>query len=129
MLEAKNDYYLNTNKNKPVQNEIRRLKAITNKYELERLYYGLDNHNIFKRADRYKYKKWFVFIFLLLVAFNLFEFIFNIIMLSAVRRKSEDFSIFDRLITAFISLANILVTLILSSITITKLKIQSYVFY
>ena len=129
MFEAKNDYYLITNKNMPLQNEIKRLKDITNKYELERLYYGLDNHNIFKRADRYKYKIWIGIIFLLLCASNLFEIIFNIIMLTAVRRKSEDFSFFDRLVTAFISLANILITLILSSITITKLKIQSYVFY
>lgn len=113
----------------PLQTEMRSLKAITEKYELKGLYYGLDNHNIFKRADRYNYKILFVILFLILVAFNLFEIIFNILMLTAMKKKSEDFSEFSRVIAALVSIANILVTLILSSITITKLKIQSYIFY
>ena len=129
MFEEKNYYYLTINNNMPLQTEMRSLKAITEKYELKGLYYGLDNHNIFKRADRYNYKILFVILFLILVAFNLFEIIFNILMLTAMKKKSEDFSEFSRVIAALVSIANILVTLILSSITITKLKIQSYIFY
>jgi hypothetical protein len=88
----------------------------------------LDNHNIFKRTDRYKNKLMLAIIFGLLVLFNIFEIIYNIVMLNR-KIKSEEVSETERLITSFISLFNILVILILSTITTTKLKIRSTVFY
>lgn len=106
-----------------------RLNKIIKKYQLEGIYYSLDNHNIFKRADRYQYKIILIIMFAILVIYNLFEIIYNIITLTVLKKSSEDFPGELRLLTALFSLINILVILILSSITVTKLKIQSYVFY
>lgn len=105
-----------------------RINNISKEYNLDRLYYGLDNHNIFKRKDRYKYKKILIAFFGVLVAFNLFEIVFDIVMLN-IEKQTEDFNDLQRLITAIISLINVLATFILSSLTINKRKIQSYVYY
>lgn len=88
----------------------------------------MDNHNIFKRTDRYKHKIMLSIIFGLLVIFNIFEIVYNIILLTN-KKKSDDFSDNQRLITSFMSLFNLLIILILSTLTTTKLKIRSTVFY
>lgn len=105
-----------------------RINNISKIYHLDRLYYGLDNHNIFKRRDRYKYKKTLIVLFLILVLFNIFEIIFDIVTLN-LKKQTGDFEDLPRLITAIISLTNVFVTFILSSMTINKRKIQSYVYY
>ena len=128
LFEEKNDFYLKINKNRPPDLEEKKIKYISSIYQLEGLYYSLDNHNIFKRSDRYKHKIILAIIFGLLVLFNLFEIIFNIVMLTN-KRKSEDFSDNQRFLTSLISLSNILIILILSTLTTTKLKIRSTVFY
>ena len=66
--------------------------------------------------------------FVVLVSFNLFELIFNIISLK-IKNKKEEFSDPRIFFTTFVSLLNILVTLILSTITTTKLKIKTTIFY
>lgn len=114
--------------NPPELEEIR-LNQIIKRYHLEGIYYSLDNHNIFKRADRYQYKIRLIIMFAILVIYNIFEIIFNIITLTVIKKPFEKFSGHQRFLTALLSLINILVILILSSITVTKLKIQSYVFY
>lgn len=88
----------------------------------------MDNHNIFKRVDRYNKKIILIILFSILVVFNLFEIIFNIIMLK-IKKKSEDFTTIERLLTSAVSIINITVTLILSSLTIIKMKIKSSIFY
>lgn len=129
LYEGKKDFYLKTNKNMPPELEEIKINNVVKYYHLDGLYYGLDHHNIFKRADRYKNKIVLIIMFGILVIFNLFEIIFYTIMLAFMKKKTGDFEDTDRLITAIISLINVFVTFILSSITITKRKIQSYVFY
>ena len=130
LYEEKKYFYLNQNNNNnriPELEEVR-IKSISKSYHLDNVYYDLDNHNIFKRTDRYKYKIFLIIIFTILVCFNLFEIIFNIIGLIH-KTKSESFSPTQRMITSIISLVNILVTLVLSSFTVIKMKIQSSIFY
>lgn len=129
LYEGKKDFYFKLNKNMPPELEEIKINNIVKYYHLDGLYYGLDHHNIFKRADRYKNKIALIIMFGILVAFNLFEIIFYIIMLTFIKKESGEFDDTQRLITAIISLINVFVTFILSSITITKLKIQSYIFY
>ena len=128
LFEEKKFFYLNQNDNRiPVLEEMR-LKSITNRYHLDGIYYDLDKHNIFKRKDRYRFKKLLIILFLFLVLFNSFEIVFNIIVLNS-KKKSEDYKEALRIITSLISLSNILVTLILSSSIIIKMKIESSIFY
>ena len=89
----------------------------------------MDNHNIFKRVDRYKKKTFLIVIFSFLSAFNLFEIIFNLLFLYVIEKKSENFSPGERIITSLVSILNILLILLLSSVTIFKLKIRSSIFY
>ena len=127
LFEEKNNFYLNNN---TIPKEIteRQLKIISKRYHLDGLYYGLDNHNVFKRVDRYKNKIILIPLFSLLVIFNSFEIIFHIVMLKK-KRKSEDYDEFRRAITSIISLVNILISLLLSTKTMVKLKIKSSIFY
>ena len=128
LYEEKKFFYLQNKDNRIPELEEMRLKNISNIYHLDGIYYDLDKHNIFKRKDRYRYKILLIILFSLLVAFNIFEIIFNIIGLNS-QKKSEDYNETERVIPSFISLSNILVTLILSSSIIMKRKIQSSIFY
>ena len=127
LFEEKNNFYLNNNTIPPEITE-RKLKIISKRYHLDGLYYGLDNHNAFKRVDRYKNKITLIALFTLLVIFNSFEIIFHIIMLQK-RKKSEEYIKSERIATSVVSLVNILISLILSTITMIKLKIKSSIFY
>lgn len=109
--------------------EEKKIKFTSNNFYLKGIYYDLDNHNIFKRVDRYKHKIILIIIFSTQVAFNLFEIIFSIIILTVLKKKSDDFSYSNRFIGSMICLLNIFATLILSSLTVLKLKIKSSIFY
>ena len=128
LCEEKNDFYLKHNNNLPPELEERKIKSVAKLFELEGIYYSLDNHNIFKRKDRFNPKIKLIIMFVVLVSFNLFELIFNIISLK-IKNKKEEFSDPRIFFTTFVSLLNILVTLILSTITTTKLKIKTTIFY
>ena len=129
LYEERNTFYLNNRiANIPTDIDENKLKAISKKYHLDGLYYGLDNHNIFKRIDRYKHKRTLITLFLLLVIFNSFEIIFHIVMFYD-KKKSEEYSTLERVSTSFVSLLNILISLILSTLTMIKLKIKSSIFY
>ena len=68
--------------------------------------------------------------FTILVIFNLFEIIFNIISLRDKRKKEELYdSSSKRFLIEFVSIINLSVILILSTITTTKLKIKTIIFY
>ena len=129
LYEERNHFYL---KNNIIPQDIdeKKLKAISKRYHLDGLYYGLDNHNhnLFKRIDRYRKKRVLIILFSLLVIFNSFEIIFHIVMLH-VKKKSEDYNTRDRWATSLVSLINIFISLILSTITMIKLKIKSSIFY
>ena len=116
------------NNNLPPELEESKIEDVAKLYKLEGLYYSLDNHNIFKRVDRFRHKIKLIIMFILLVSFNLFEVIFNILSLT-FKHKKDEFSDPKRFFTTFVSLLNILVTLILSTITTTKLKIGTTIFY
>lgn len=55
LYEERNHFYLKNN-NIPPDIDEKKLKNISKRYHLDGLYYGLDNHNVFKRIDRYKKK-------------------------------------------------------------------------
>lgn len=120
---------MNKNNNSPPDLEEKKIKFISNNFHLNGLYYDLDNHNIFKRVNRYKHRIILIIIFFILVAFNLFEIIFSIVILTVLKKKSDDFSYTNRFVGSMICLLNIFGILILSSITILKLKIKSSIFY
>lgn len=128
LYEEKKYFYLKQNNHRVPELEEMRIKSITKTYHLDGIYYDLDNHNIFKRTDRYRFKKFLIIIFTILVCFNLFEIIFNIVGLIH-KKKSESYTEVERMITSIISLINILVTLVLSSFTVIKMKIKSSIFY
>lgn len=110
--------------------EQRKIKTIASLYDLEGLYYSLDGHNIFKRADRYELRPRFIFLFGISVLINLFEIIFSILLLTnIIDPKEENYASYERLIISVVPLINIGATLCFSSFTTTKLKIQSFVFY
>lgn len=129
MFEEKTRYYLDAYKSTPANNESKKLKIIAKNYHLNEIYYGYDDKNLFKMVDRYKYKIILIPIFLASLSFNLFEIIFSLLSVTVWKSKSEDYSYTNRLLGAVICLLNILITLILSSITVQKLKIKTSVFY
>ena len=92
------------------------------------MYYNLDNHSIFKRIDRYEHKIKLIILFSISTFYNFFEIISNIVLLSRGPNK-DDYKEKEYLFPACFSLLNILVIFILSTFTIMKLKIRSYVFY
>ena len=98
---------------------------------MDEVYIGSNNNNtrIFKMVDRYKFKIALICIFSVSICFNLFETIFGIVSLTVYKSKSEDYSYGSRIFGSIICLMNILVTFILSSITVQKLKIKTSIFY
>ena len=129
LYEERNHFYLKNN-NIPPDIDEKKLKTISKRYHLDGLYYGLDNHNhnLFKRIDRYRKKTVLIILFSLLVIFNSFEIIFHIVMLHK-KKKSDDYNTRDRWATSFVSLINIFISFILSTITVFKLKIKTSIFY
>ena len=115
--------------NSPQEFGEKTIKVISNKYHLDGLYYGMDNHNIFKRVDRYQQKTFLIIVFSFLSVINLFEIIFNFLFLCVIKKNSDNFSKIERILTSLISLVNIVLIILLSSVTIIKLKIRSSIFY
>ena len=111
-------FYLNNNKNRPLETEDNKINDIIEVYNLNNIYYSLDNRNIFKRVDRYQQKIKLIILFGSLIIFNAFELIFNIVMLSILRRPSESFKKEERIATSFISLYYITINILLSTITV-----------
>ena len=111
--------------------EERKIKNISNKYHLDNIYYSLDNDskNIYKRMDRYYFKIRLTILFSILVAFNLFEIVVSLLLLTVLKSTYKDFDNSHRIFSPFVSISNILATLLLTSMTINKLKIQTYIFY
>ena len=95
---------------------------------MENLYYSLDGHNIFKRVFRYNKKLIFPF-FIYATFFNAFEIIFNIILLVAIRKQSNDYTPFQRGLTLVLNMIYLLFIHVLATFTVVKLKIQTYIYY
>lgn len=109
--------------------EEKKQKKIRNKFKLQKIYYSLDGKNIFKRVDRYYYKKTLLGFFIFLFAYNLFEILFNIILLFFIRKQSKEYNDFERKATLFINMVHIIIIQILATLTIVKRKIKTYIYY
>ena len=132
LMEEKQNFYDKNKGSAPLLDiEEIKLKNIKKaKLNVEGLYYSLDNHNIFKRVDRYKSLYILkIFLFFYLVAFNSFEIIFNIVLFFFSRKPSTDYTKGERIVTLVFNMANIIVIQILASITVLKLKINTSIYY
>jgi len=83
---------------------------------------------LFKRIDRYEHKIILIILFSISTFYNFFEIISNIVLLCREPNKALN-NQKESVIAACASLLNILVIFTLSTFTIMKLKIRSYVFY
>ena len=131
LFDGKYDYYNKTNKSRPLEVEYRRINNISNTFHINGLYYSLDHgnyHNIFDRVDRYDQKVKLIICFVYLTIFNIFEIVINIILLID-KKSSLSYDKWMRILPGYLSVINILVTLILSTITVTKKKIATFSFY
>ena len=132
LMEEKQNFYEKNNVGEPLlemeENKLKNIKKT--KLNLKGLYYSLDNHNIFKRVDRYKSMYIFkIILFLYLVGFNSFEIIFNIVLFYSAQKHSNDYTKGERILTLIFNMMNIIVIQILASITVLKLKINILIYY
>jgi len=102
---------------------------------LENIYYGSDKKNIFKRIDRYFYKKTLIITFLILCLGNLHEIIFNLVHLileidpdEPDTDDSKKFYIWN-IISEYYCDIYIGTLLFLSWLTFAKLKIETKIYY
>lgn len=103
-------------------------KIIKRKYLIEEIYYGADGYNFFKRKDRYRFRVFLIICFSFFTVYNAFEFGDSIYLFTA-KQSSDSFDDSNRIATLSINMINILFILILTTVTIIKLKIQTYVYY
>ena len=123
MIEIENkkiQEIINDKKNKKMLKEY--------KYILENIYYDLDGHNIFKREHRYKNKISLLIMFLAVVIYNTIDLGINIYLMFAKKDLTQD-SDLNRILTLFLNMINIMVVLVLTTITNVKLKIQTTIYY
>ena len=129
LLEEKKDFYIKLNGSNPPELEEIRLNQIIKRYHLEGIYYSLDNHNIFKRHDRYYYKKTLMASFAFLCAYNISEIILNIVILFVYDKSSANYEYYQRILPLMLNMIHIIVIQFLASITVVKLKIKTYIYY
>jgi len=98
------------------------------KYILENIYYDLDGHNIFKREHRYQNKKSLLIMFSAVVIYNTIDLGINIYLMFVKKDLNQD-SDLNRILTLFLNMINIVVVLVLTTITNVKLKIQTTIYY
>ena len=99
------------------------------KYLYKNVYYSLDGGNIFKRVHRFGNKWLFIPFVLYIFGFNVADFGINIDMLvTKPALYGEDLE-GTRRATLIINMVNILFILFLSTLTIVKRKINTYIYY
>ena len=131
LLQEKKNYYESNNDNESLV-EIEEEKIVNlqkAKIDFKGLYYSLDGHNFFKRVDRYYNKKLIFPFFIYTTLFNLFEIILNIILLTFIRKQLNKYNTFQRIFTFSLNMIYIIFIHIMATCTITKLKIQTYIYY
>ena len=111
------------------------MDAIVERYNIDNIYFGLDKRNIFKRMDRYRYKKTLIIIFSILSLGNLHEVIFNFVYL-VLQIDTEQFigdnnnSFYNcNLASEYYCDVYMATLLILCWHTFTKLKIETKIYY
>ena len=97
-------------------------------FSLKEIYYSLDGHNIFKRRHRYRYKIFLIICYGYLTFFNIADFIINIYLL-ATKPDYEKYDPVNRGLTLSLNMLNIFVILILTTFTVVKLRIKTYIYY
>ena len=97
---------------------------------LDGTYFSLDEHNLFKRIDRYKWKYFYfpVILFGLMTIFNLSEIILNINFF-IIRLESEDYDNWTRIVTLMSNMIYISLIQIMASLTIPKFEIRTIIYY
>ena len=98
------------------------------KFKLQKIYYSLDGTNIFKRADRYYYKNFLIFVFSILNIYSAIEFISSIYLL-VTNDDSKDFSDIHRNVTLSFNMINIIFIEVLATMTVVKKKIETFIYY
>lgn len=131
LLKEKANYYGANNSGESLveieENKALELKKL--KFDLKELYYSLDGHNIFKRSSRYYYKTFLINIFLFMTLFNIFEITFNVLLLVVFRKASNTYSTVERILTLFLNMIYIVLIHVWVTVTVIKLKIQTYIYY
>ena len=152
LFEQKNKFYLINNDLEPCLIEQSYIDKIINPYDhpfpipendkkpkldyhLDRIYYGLDGKNIFKRVDRYRHKKYLIPIFILLILINLHEIIFNIVLLSngigpedLIINGNENYDRWD-IASEYLCDIYIFIILMLTAYTFYKFDIETKIYY
>ena len=131
LLKEKANYYGANNSGESLveieENKALELKKL--KFDLKELYYSLDGHIIFKRSSRYYYKTFLIIIFLFMTLFNIFEITFNVLLLVVFRKASNTYSTVERILTLSLNMIYIVLIHFWVTVTVIKLKIQTYIYY
>ena len=137
MQEKKNFYINNYEDESMVKIEEKRLNVLLKSkkvrkanMEIDGIYYSLDNHNLFKRIDRYNWKYFYfpVVLFGLMTLFNFSEIILNIVFF-ITRIQSEDYDNWTRIVTLMSNMIYISLVQIMASFTIPKFEVRTIIYY
>lgn len=131
LFDGKYAYYNEINDSRPLEVEYRRINNISNTFHINGLYYSLDHgnhHNIFDRVDRYDQKVPIILCFSYLTIFNIFEIVIHIKLLID-KKPSIEYERWQRILPGYLSIFNIIVTLVLSAFRILKRKIANFSYY
>lgn len=109
--------------------ENEKIKDISKKYKINHLYYGLDKKDLFKREDRYRYKKTLTAIFGIFCGYNIHEIIFNLYFYFGHNIRSDQIDVYTKFWTEIVSITNLGGILLLSWLTFPKLKIDTKIYY
>ena len=97
-------------------------------FPFRKLYYSDNGKSIYKRFNRYFYKKTLLVLFGLLIILNIIEIIVHIVMYNNLK-KPEQYDDDLRRASLLISFFNFFGTLALSSRTVFKFDVRTYIYY
>ena len=127
--QKENFYKINKQDESIVEVEKIHLKNILkSELNLKRIYYNLDDHNLFKRIDRYSRRIRLLIFFSLLTALNLFEIIFNIYFFIN-KKNSDQFNKELRIATIFPNIFYIFLIQLLATFLVVKRKVETLIYY
>lgn len=128
LLLKEKEYFYNDDNTLIILEENKIPEILKNDYILKGEYYSLDDHNIFKREDRYERKIFLLIIFIILTLYNIAEIIISIYLLVAKPDLNQD-KLGRRIGTMFINMINIFCILLLTTSSSVKSKIKTIIYY
>jgi len=130
LFKEKENFYKINNQDESIINieKIHLKSIIESDLNLTKIYYNLDNHNLFKRIDRYHYRKTLLGIFTILSGLNIFEIGFNIYFFFD-KKNSDYYSKEQRIATIFPNIFYIITIQCLATLVIVKRKIETLIYY